>query len=134
MQRADSLEKTLMLGKTEGKRSGWQKLRRLDGNTDSMDMHLSKLREIVEDREAWPAAVHRVTKSRTWLSDWTTGNKSRFEIIFIYGNHPKILNVAALKNKKKIKKKVLFVYNFKKLFKLLKTEWSSFFIFIQSEK
>ena len=69
MQRADSLEKTLMLGKTDGIRRGWQRMKWLDSVTDSTDMNLSKLWEIVKDRGAWHAAVHRVAKSQTQLSD-----------------------------------------------------------------
>ena len=79
MRRANSLEKTLMLVKTEGKRrKGWQRMRWLDDIPDSVDLSLSKLREIVKDREAWRATVHGVAKSQTQVSDWRTIHSFNF--------------------------------------------------------
>ena len=85
MWTANSLGKTLMLGRIEGKRRrGQQKMRCLDSMTDSMDMNLSKLREIVKERGAWYTAVHGITKSRTWLSDWTTSDLINLVYLFTW--------------------------------------------------
>jgi len=92
MWRADSLKKTLTLGKTEGRRRrGWQRIRWLDGITDSVDMSLSKLKEIVEDREAWRAEVHGVAKSQRWWSNWTTTTKLNPDNNDLYFHKPQNL-------------------------------------------
>ena len=94
MWRTDSLEKTLMLGKIEdGKRRGWQKIRSLDDITNSMDMSPSRRQGLVTDREAWCAAVHGVTKSQAWLSNWTVVNWISVLFISFLNNH---LNISTL--------------------------------------
>ena len=95
MQTADSLEKTLVLGKIEGrKRRGQQRMRQLDGVTDSMDASFSKLQELVKDREAWRAAIHRVAKNQIQLSDWTQlKDTRRNQMIKILNAMNKNLNV-----------------------------------------
>ena len=96
MWRVDSLEKTLMLGKIEGRRRrGRQRTKWLDNITDSMDMSLSELQEIRKDREAWRVAVHGITKSWMWLSDWTANrnfNLLPYYLVFINMKHENYFN------------------------------------------
>ena len=103
MWRADSLEKTLMLGKIEGRRRrGGQRMRWLDGITDSKDMNLSKIGVTAKDREAWRAVVHRVIKSETQLSDWATIKTLALKIISDWhttGNIPEQINVMVIYQK-----------------------------------
>ena len=101
MRRVDSLEKTLMLGEIGGRRRrGWLRMRWLDGITDSMDVSLSDLREMVMDREAWRATVHGVAKSRTRLSDWTEQNNKKATYLntqkrmwIVEGKHRRFLSI-----------------------------------------